>query len=50
MRTIAFTPEAYADYTEWLRKDKKLFIKITNLIKEAAKNPGEACLPQAGFR
>ena len=41
MRNITFTPGAYADYTNWLREDKKLFIKITNLIREAARNPGE---------
>jgi len=41
MRNITFTPNAYADYTNWLKTDKKLFTKITNLIREAAKTPGE---------
>jgi len=41
MRNITFTPRAYTDYTHWLRTDKKLFVKITNLIREAAKNPAE---------
>lgn len=41
MRNITFTPGAYADYTDLLKTDKKLFIKISNLIREAAKTPGE---------
>ena len=41
MRNIIFTPGAYADYIDWLKTDKKLFIKITSLIREAAKTPGE---------
>ncbi|MGM0503951.1 MAG: Txe/YoeB family addiction module toxin [Bacteroidota bacterium] len=41
MRNITFTPGAYSDYIAWLKTDKKLFIKITNLIREAAKNPGK---------
>jgi toxin YoeB len=39
MRNISFTPQAYADYLDWLTIDKKLFLKITNLIKETARNP-----------
>jgi toxin YoeB len=41
MRNITFTSSAYADYIKWHETDKKLFIKITNLIREAAKNPAE---------
>jgi len=41
MRKITFMPGAYNDYIDWLKTDKKLFIKITNLIREAAKTPGE---------
>lgn len=41
MRNITFTPDAYADYIDWLKTDKKLFIKITSLIREAAKTPGK---------
>ncbi len=40
MRKITFTQEAYSDYLNWLETDKKLFIKITNLIHEASRNPG----------
>lgn len=39
MRNISFTPQAYADYLRWLATDKKIFLKITNLIKETARNP-----------
>jgi len=39
MKNITFTPAAYADYIEWLRIDKKTFLKITELIRESAKNP-----------
>lgn len=41
MRNITFTSGAYADYIDWLKKDRKMFIKITNLVQEAAKNPGK---------
>jgi len=39
MRNISFTPQAYADYLDWLATDKKIFLKITTLIKEIARNP-----------
>jgi toxin YoeB len=39
MRKITFTPQAYNDYLLWLEIDRKLFLKINNLILEAAKNP-----------
>ncbi len=41
MRNITFIPGAYNDYIDWLKTDKQLFIKITGLIREAAKTPGE---------
>jgi toxin YoeB len=41
MRKITFTPEAYTDYINWLEKDRKLFLKITDLIREAARNPSK---------
>ena len=41
MRKITFTPEAYADYLDWLQTDRKLFIKITELIRESARNPAK---------
>ena len=39
MKNITFTPQAYKDYLNWLNEDKKIFFKITSLIKEIAKNP-----------
>ena len=39
MRNISFSPQAYTDYLDWLNKDKKLFMKITDLIKESARTP-----------
>lgn len=39
MRKIIFSPNAYEDYLEWLERDKKIFLKITKIIREAAKNP-----------
>lgn len=39
MRNIEFTAPAYEDYLEWLSNDKKIFLKITNLIKESARTP-----------
>ena len=39
MKNITFTPQAYKDYLNWLNEDKKIFVKITTLIKETAKNP-----------
>ena len=39
MKNITFTPQAYKDYLNWLNEDKKIFLKITSLIKEIAKNP-----------
>ena len=41
MRKITFTPEAYSDYISWIEVDKKIFLKITNLIREAAKTPSK---------
>ena len=39
MKNITFTPQAYKDYLNGLNEDKKIFLKITTLIKETAKNP-----------
>lgn len=40
MRKISFTPDAYAEYLHWLETDRKIFLKITDLIKEASRDPG----------
>jgi toxin YoeB len=39
MKIISFMPQAYKDYLEWLSADKKIFLKITSLIKEISRNP-----------
>ncbi len=39
MKNIAFSPQAYKDFLSWLNEDRKIFIKITKLIQETAKNP-----------
>jgi len=41
MRKITFTPDAYAEYLNWLATDRKIFMKITDLIREASRNPGK---------
>jgi len=41
MRKITFTPEAYAQYVDWLEKDRKIFLKITDLIRDASRDPGK---------
>ena len=37
MKNIAFAPGAYSDYLDWLKTDKKVFLKITDLIRELLK-------------
>ena len=39
MLNITFTPDAYAEYLNWLKTDRKVFVKLTNLIQEAARFP-----------
>ena len=41
MRKITFTADAYAEYIYWLEKDRKIFLKITDLIREASRDPGK---------
>ncbi|MEI6679659.1 MAG: Txe/YoeB family addiction module toxin [Mariniphaga sp.] len=41
MRKITFTADAYAEYVNWLEKDRKIFLKITDLIREASRDPGK---------
>jgi toxin YoeB len=36
---LDFTDEAWADYLEWLKIDKKKFNKINELIKDIKRNP-----------
>lgn len=39
MRVIAFHQEAFEQFSEWARTDKKLFERLNRLISETAKNP-----------
>lgn len=39
MRIIAFHQEAFEQYSEWAKIDKKLFERLHRLITETAKNP-----------
>jgi len=41
VKNISFTPQAYKDYLEWLKIDRKIFLKVTTLIRETARNPKE---------
>ena len=41
MRKITFTPDAYAEYVNWLETDRKIFMKITDLIQDASRDPGK---------
>jgi toxin YoeB len=39
MRLIAFHQEAFEQFGDWARTDKKLFERLNRLISETAKNP-----------
>jgi len=39
MRIIAFHQNAFEQYTEWAKTDKKLFERLHRMISETAKNP-----------
>ncbi len=39
MRIIAFHQEAFEQYNEWTKTDRKLFDRLHRLIMETAKNP-----------
>jgi toxin YoeB len=39
MRLISFHQEAFEQFVEWSKIDKKLFERINRLIVETAKNP-----------
>ncbi len=36
---IKFTPEAWADYLYWQEKDKKLLLRVNDLIRDAVRSP-----------
>jgi Txe/YoeB family toxin of Txe-Axe toxin-antitoxin module len=37
VRIVAFHHEAFEQYNEWAKKDKKLFVRLERLIIETAK-------------
>jgi toxin YoeB len=39
MKKIAFLPQAFDDYNDWIKDDKKIHAKIVELIKEIQRNP-----------
>ena len=39
MRIVAFHQEAFEQYNDWAKTDKKLFVRLERLIVETAKNP-----------
>lgn len=39
MRIIAFHQNAFEQYNEWAKTDRKLFERLHRLISETAKNP-----------
>lgn len=41
MRLIAFYQNAFEEYSEWARTDKKLFERIRRIILETARTPFE---------
>lgn len=41
MRKITFTTDDYSEYVKWLETDRKIFMKITDLIREASRDPGK---------
>ncbi|MCP5453689.1 MAG: Txe/YoeB family addiction module toxin [Spirochaetaceae bacterium] len=36
---VAFSEDAFRDFEEWASADKKLFAKITGLIRDVAREP-----------
>jgi len=39
MKKISFLPKAFEDFTTWSKEDKKIYAKITELIKDIGRNP-----------
>jgi toxin YoeB len=41
MRVVSFHNNAFNDFIDWSQKDKKVFEKIVNLIKDTCRSPFE---------
>ncbi|MDX2254510.1 MAG: Txe/YoeB family addiction module toxin [Pseudanabaenaceae cyanobacterium bins.39] len=39
MRNIVFEPQAFQDFNNWAKEDKKVYGKIVNLIDDILRNP-----------
>jgi len=39
MRNIVFEPQAFQDFNNWAREDKKIYGKIVNLITDILRSP-----------
>ncbi len=39
MRRISFLPEAFEDFNQWSRENRKIYSRITELIKDVGRNP-----------
>jgi toxin YoeB len=39
MRRISFTPDAFEDFQNWAKADKKIYFRIVELIKDAGRSP-----------
>ena len=39
MRSITFSSLAFKEYNEWIEKDKDVFLKIKELIKDISRDP-----------
>ncbi len=39
MRKVAFVPAAFDDFTQWSTTDKKIYLKIVNLIRDVLRDP-----------
>jgi toxin YoeB len=39
MKTVAFLPQAFADFTQWAAEDRKVYTKIIDLIKDIQRQP-----------
>jgi toxin YoeB len=39
MKNIVFSPDAWFDFIQWAKSDKKVFDKISELIQETSRTP-----------
>jgi toxin YoeB len=39
MRSIEFVPKAFKEYQEWIQTDRKIALRIGDLIKDILRNP-----------